>query len=100
MKYEFAKSKGYGEGLAVTVKGEFFPGMLYQNVRIDRDSLPQGLHAYGVRSKPDKWEPGTIMDKYPKKDFFGTFVTTRNIPVDGETSVENHEYFMVSSSEI
>ena len=58
---------------------------LFSNVRIDRDSLPEGWHAYDLRHDDDyDGEICEVLNGYVIVNYFGTFCTQDPLPLQDE----------------
>lgn len=79
----------YGRNFEITVNGKTYKGILYEDCRIT-EVYKKSLHAYGMRHPDDAWdEPATISPGYPMVNFFGTFITNKELPITEETDIED-----------
>lgn len=86
--YQMAEDAALGSPVAFEIKG--IPGrhtaVLFDGIRLDKFSIPEGKHLYGIRHEDNDWgSPATIAPALPLVNFFGSLVTTEEIPVTEET---------------
>lgn len=68
------------------------PGLFTEN-RIDRSTLPQGVHAYDIRGGGDDGNDFCTVEPSVTVDHTGTFVTSREIPLtDGMAIIEDYNF--------
>ena len=81
----------YGRPLTITIDGKKYKGILYEDCRI-KEVYRKNLHAYGLRHPDDDWSvPASIATGYPMVNFFGTFITDKQIPITEETDIDSWE---------
>lgn len=81
----------YGRHFAITVNGKKFNGILYEDCRIT-EVYRKGLHVYGMRHPDDDMSvPASLTPCFPIVNFFGTFITTKPIPIVREKEIESFE---------
>lgn len=54
----------------------------FANVRIDRETLPKGWHAYDIRENDGNGEACEIKNDYIMVNHFGTFATKEPLPLE------------------
>ena len=73
----------------VTVDDMEFDGY-FANIRIDRDTVPNGWNVYDIRHDDDGGEPCEIRNGYIAVNHFGTFFTRASLPLkEGESLYED-----------
>lgn len=86
-----AERLNYGRPYTITVAGKRYTGTLFEGHRITT-IYKKSLHAYGLRHPDDDWsEPATVSPGYPLVNFFGTFLTKKEIPISQETDIDGWE---------
>lgn len=79
----------YGRNYSITIKEKTYKGILYEDCRIT-EVYRKSLRAYGLRHPDDNMcEPCSIATGYPLVNFFGTFITKKDIPITEETEIDN-----------
>lgn len=63
------------EKMELELKGMTIRGFLYDNIRIEKHTVPKGSYAFGIRQNNRDGDPATISPDYPLDNFYGTFIT-------------------------
>ena len=75
---------------SVNVGGREYEGY-FANIRIARDSVPDGWRVYDIRHD-DCGDPCEIRNGYIVVDHYGTFYTQENLPLPQGESLYNGEF--------
>ena len=82
----------YGSELELDINGKTYKGILYEDCRIT-EVYRKNLFVYGLRHGDDDWgRPASISNGYPLVNFFGTFITKKEIPITEETDIEDYNF--------
>ncbi len=76
---------------AVMVGGKEYKGY-FANIRIDRDSAPNGWFVYDIRHDDDGGDPCEIRNGYIAVNHFGTFYTRDKLPLNESESLCDDEF--------
>lgn len=69
----------------------------WSDIRVDRDTLPEGWYAYDIREsdseEDDEWWLATIEENYVFVNHAGTFLTEEKLPLEEDASGRKRAYF-------
>lgn len=87
-----AERLNYGTPYVLTINGKKYKGILFEDCRITCVHK-KNTYAYGLRHfEDDLSAPASITLGYPLVNFFGTFITKKEIPITEETDIEDWDW--------